>query len=838
MSACHQFMIGGLLSMLFVVGCSGESSLELTPDVQLVQVQTASEQLKSLAPRKDQQVFLTWKDGPPMVMGFRAEDRALARYRPEGAVLEFFTPAWRLAFDPHALKLTELEPSVRQSAKRDAEPEAASRGDLDFALTWQVGDANYQIRMRDPSKTSAIPGKEALYFPVRIVESGNWFQHVAIHDLEAVDADGTVVNEDAGYLELRAWSDRLTFEWHFSDAFSAGGLPTMKFSASSQKFSADTTQTGGKKCLLSLAYLDNRWIQAPAFEPEVSIESPEGAVVGIPDLASQSWMVKMPEIRDWPRQQKGAFPPSALERRTDQPLIIHNRSDQEQEIRLRVRHPRHPITGFVPQLLFGRGGIPTGFPIQISKNWHKKKGQRIPYDGQWAVGSLRLTLPPGSQTPLTYQIIHAQNEGVPIASVAQLSLIGWGYNGFWTQLALGSWGESICFQPGRVMRRALVTDIRPFMVKGVRKGQTYDWASNVGGGDVMALHGEEGQFIPWLQPVTQYLMPGPNMAAVRFNEVLKGGAAHLSTQAMLPRSRDFLRTYFHIRLDVKKKLPVEQLAVFELGTVYYNSGHSKAVFWGQGSGKNGETVVPLEAPVELSSFQNEEQPAWIVMQSGSKDPKARNGFGTRGLIIRGWEARLGGKENAKPWLQAFAAGKQKDELRAALVANPEVKELLPGDFVDCYLEVVVIPPVADAYYGPDLAFQQRLATRQNEWTEVAYEAVNNRPSVSIGGKNLTWPLRVSADGQMQEFTLSGGAGLVPLEIIGLPVYGWNIEEKTPEGWVALGSKFPEEGTKQVAFCLKERTWSALFNLRSAPTNGGSHSRVFRINPKASQPTES
>ena len=80
-----------------------------------------------------------------------------------------------------------------------------------------------------------------------------------------------------------------------------------------------------------------------------------------------------------------------------------------------------------------------------------------PYEGTWINITTRLTLEPHASLDWEYAVAHAQWQGLPASSAAQLSLVGWGFNGFWTQMALGSWGETLCLQPGRTMRRAFET---------------------------------------------------------------------------------------------------------------------------------------------------------------------------------------------------------------------------------------------------------------------------------------------------------------------------------------------------------------------------------------------
>jgi len=82
-------------------------------------------------------------------------------------------------------------------------------------------------------------------------------------------------------------------------------------------------------------------------------------------------------------------------------------------------------------------------------------------------------------------VAYARYGGVPAASHAQLSLIGRGHNQFWDEAAIGSFGESICYEPGRVQRRCFIDDVRPLMTLPAAGGKPWGWAENCGGGDFL-----------------------------------------------------------------------------------------------------------------------------------------------------------------------------------------------------------------------------------------------------------------------------------------------------------------------------------------------------------------
>ena len=137
-------------------------------------------------------------------------------------------------------------------------------------------------------------------------------------------------------------------------------------------------------------------------------------------------------------------------------LQLSNPSDREQVARLMFEKTRggfkqsigSAITG-VSAILRDTDGNPTGIPVQLSKNWHDD-GSDDDYAGQWFHGISQVRLPPKSNIELELSLVYGHWGGVPAASSSQLCLIGWGSNQLWNQAAIGSWGESICFEPDQV----------------------------------------------------------------------------------------------------------------------------------------------------------------------------------------------------------------------------------------------------------------------------------------------------------------------------------------------------------------------------------------------------
>ena len=123
---------------------------------------------------------------------------------------------------------------------------------------------------------------------------------------------------------------------------------------------------------------------------------------------------------------------------------------------LDLRPPAN-ITGLCP-ILCDEDGRPTGIPVQLSKNWHYKP--MGPYLMAYTM------LPPHRAATYVLRVVYGFYGTLPSASHAQLSLIGYNDkgNGRWDQLAIGCWGETICFDMDMSLVDVAITDIRMLMV--------------------------------------------------------------------------------------------------------------------------------------------------------------------------------------------------------------------------------------------------------------------------------------------------------------------------------------------------------------------------------------
>lgn len=472
----------------------------------------------------------------------------------------------------------------------------------------------------------------------------------------------------------------------------------------------------------------------------------------------------------------GAKNPSndAIERVT---LKLSNPTKHEQIARLmfektaRGIHQRigTPITG-VSAMLRDKDGNPTGIPVQLSKNWHNEPEGGV-YAGQWFHGISQLRLPARAEIELELVLTYGHWGGVAAASHSQLCLIGWGSNQLWDQSAMGAWGESICYEPDQAQASCAITDVRPLMVRAMGEGKPWGWTSNVGGGDFFRFFDPSGERVFPRAVRTTYHKQGPCLTEVTYAGHLGQGLMQSATVS-LARTDDLVRGVYRLRLDVTKATDFSRFVLFQIGADTYNSTTERKMAIGDETGMikewntqwGGDTY--RTAPMECTGHM-----PWVSMHEGVARDKPEDGANAnRGVIIRAWKARLGGKD-AAPWIAERGLTRHRlDTSTLDLVPPPGITRLEPGDFIEATIEHVILPQFAKDYYGPNKAQRTALTKDENTWRMIHREAAGNerRVEMKTGQLQRTFPaITICTIDDAAEFTLIGGLGYVPVTFGGL-----------------------------------------------------------------------
>jgi hypothetical protein len=759
-------------------------------------------------PEQADALHLAWVKGPPQLQAWLPIDHYLAGFRDEAAMLGFRSERWGMLFDPRtmtleALTLVDAKDAVADLLDYTRISQQWSKAELD--LTVECEGRVYRPR------GGSFPQDDPLYSPIHLVESGDWFQHIAIYDLELVAESGERLAGTAR-LEIRAWGDRCLFEWAVTPKDRR--VLTSRIELSSDAHGAAQTSESTHGAVRLCVDLSGDRIQPGQTEDQsiaIHVRSKDDYTLGdYPKVGysqqTDSWEIHIPK-QDWPADGGLAFNKALLDRISHFDLKLENRSDQPRELRLRFIHDYHPVSGYVPMIL-DADGEQAGLPLQNSKNWHWYKDKPFPYRGTWINITTRFTLQPHASLDWKYAVVHAQWQGLPASSAAQLSLVGWGWNGFWTQMALGSWGETLCLQPGRTMRRAFITDVRPFMVHG-KTGQPYDWTNNVGGGDIAKFVDEHGKLIMWQGAVREYGMIGPNLSHVRVTERSAQERMRLQIDSYLPRSNSINRSYFQVKLDVLEDIRFQECALFQLGSDYYNEMDAQQIAWGNGNTLAGQARPGpgnwerVMEPIELLG----EQP-WVSLYDNNPKTKTAGRAG-RGLVVRDFVAKIAGKEYHRPWL---VAKRNQKLLNAELLLDPTIVEFKAGDSIEFTVEMDIFPMSADIYCGTDQALKARLQATPDSWELTAHEATHQ--GVRIDGVNAVFPATLSYQGgARQQFKLNSRSGMDTVCVTGLPEPGsWRIGEWVDGAFVELGQRFSVEAGPQIVYQPESKSWTVVLSL--------------------------
>lgn len=142
----------------------------------------------------------------------------------------------------------------------------------------------------------------------------------------------------------------------------------------------------------------------------------------------------------------------------------------------------------------------------------------------------------------------------------------------------------------------------------------------------------------------------------------------------------------------------------------------------------------------------------------------------RGIVIRSWNARLGGKE-CVPWIAEHGvSGRNSESSTIDIVTPPGLTRLEAGDFIEATIEHVIVPQFAAQYYGANVELRTALGKHGNTWGMIHREATGNDLDVEIrtGALLRTSPgIAIQLTGGIAEFTLSKGLAYLPVTFSGL-----------------------------------------------------------------------
>ena len=749
--------------------------------------------------------------------------------RDERKVLAIQTSRYAAALDVPRLEMTHLQRGQHPLAEADALvlANAALFGPPNASLvcTIRAGGSSYRAvaASRDPADC-------------HLVESGRLFQRRQINGLVWEQGAPKL----ASSLEVAAWPDRLTLllrvepvealsgavldlELRARDAFNAAVDPpqaTLEEDPGQNRWVARRSLDdwpAGREETLALVIL-----ATPQPDPAtVEVTARQVVPTASPLRVSYDPTFGWHHIGLRNDGKAAGYSETGNDRIERVALSLTNRSPAERTVRLCFakglpgKGGVFGITG-LSAMLRDEEGYPLGLPLQISKNWHTRKLGR--YLGPWYRGLTMLSVPAETTIELEYTSVNALWGDVPAASHAQLCLVGWGSNQLWEQAAIGSWGESICFEPDQGQRGGAVLDTRPLLVHGLgnQPKRKWGWTCNVGGADFLVYYDAAGNRQWNSRMRTRHRRLGPVLTEVTYAGRSHDGRIDLQYTVSLYRTDDVTRGVYRFRYDVRQPVAFSRLVFFQCGGDDYSYTGERKFARGDERGCTEEWETQWGGnryrtePVEVAG-----RVPWFSMHEAVPRAEGAEAWANRGLVLREWDARLDGRP-ARPWAaERGAKVRGRDTSLVDLLPPPDVRQLQPGDYVEALIEHVVVPQWADDYYGPNENLRAALRRDQNTWKMIRREALGNDLLVEMleGRLVRSRPTLIHAETDRAEFAVTGGLGYVPITIAGLSDYRKpRLEMQTDGGWQPVDQSVYGNDFWQTDYDAQTASWEITYSV--------------------------
>jgi hypothetical protein len=480
------------------------------------------------------------------------------------------------------------------------------------------------------------------------------------------------------------------------------------------------------------------------------------------------------------------------------------------------------VTGMCPMILT-KEGIPTGIPVQLSKNWH--------WEVKGAYAKLYTVFPTSGRYIL--RVSYGFYGTLPSASHAQLCLWGYGQGstGRWDQLAIGCWGETFCidseFSCGV---NGQITDVRGLMM-GSNPKQKWNWTHCAWGGDwLRAYRSSKKLFVNHVK--VAYLSHGPCLTNVQFHGYYGDEAVKFVVGVRTLRTDDYCRTFLEFKYEVLKDISFKQ---GYLHSMLQRTFHTPSVAYGNSAGLIEQKVIPdglknNETFVENKLFEGN-APYWVAFPDSDQFPPNQEGqkqmpSGTKNMIIRTFDANISGKKFKTPSFslvnEISSWSKQGD--KPSMTTNIElpngIQNMGPGDSVEMVVEWTTHSREAREYYGPNSNYRSFLSLNSKSWKIPFREAQLNDAMFSVevvvGGTVLNkYPVQIYVTSESGvKLRVVAGVGAVPMEFSGLKHTNYRLHfmnKKTGKEEMLDQSSKVGNDYWQTEFDFKRLTYTMTFN---------------------------
>lgn len=488
--------------------------------------------------------------------------------------------------------------------------------------------------------------------------------------------------------------------------------------------------------------------------------------------------------------------------------------------------------GYVP-MIRRTDGEQTGISVQISKNWHSyDNGDTAQYppthykrylEGKWSMCYAMIEVPAGEEIEYEYCVAYAKWGGVYSVSHAQLCLIGYASDWIWDQSCLGSWGESVCYDPDRCLGRSLIDDTRPFGMSTVAGSyMQYHWTDNIGGADFLWYYSlDENQQLKEGRIINQkvnYRSQGPNMSDVVYLGRTADGCLDAFINIRMGRTDDIIRCYYTITYQVVKDLTFSELALFKLGAEKYADTQFSQVAYGNDQEilrEGGNVFVATEVQ------ETEGNNPWFMIYDADSIRNPANKMFT----VREFAAEINGQTYTQPSFRLTRTNNGQAQPSVELsVPAAAGKTLKAGSRIDMVIEMAVLPnPSADpasSYYGQS-DYLRATMDLFNTPESALQQAKGNSISVtaSVGTLRGRYPVEIdaAAGSVAAQFSMTGGLGYTPVVFNKLDAAdGYKLQANIGGEWVDVVQAGTKGETKDFYSVrqLADGSYQWIFNVKN------------------------
>lgn len=474
------------------------------------------------------------------------------------------------------------------------------------------------------------------------------------------------------------------------------------------------------------------------------------------------------------------------------------------------------IVGGAPLLRDADTLEPIGIPVQISKNWH---------DGAWYHLYTLIEVPAESAVEYEYTCASSKWGETFAVSHAQLCLIGYGGNQLWDESALGCYGESITYDPDMNLGRAMIDDVRPFLIDGSKDGKSgkWQWTGNVGGADFLVYFDQSNRKQILVRNKTNYIYQAPNLTNVVYTGISRDGNIEAEIITQMGRTDDVVRTYYHLKYSFIKDTTFERLALFQMAADRYGDNRFRRFAYGNKNEVLFDESVPDSG---LPGYQNVNDRfietkgncPWFMLYDSSDIPEE---VGNVMFTIRGYKAEINGKSYTQPYFNIIntkdGVFQKSFELSVPIVDNNTIKA---GSTVEATVEYCILPSDKNRYYGPSDYLNAVPASEYNTTSMAVRQARDNdvKVEVSVGSLIRRHPIEIMIDASSEtaaQFIISGGLGYTPLTFKGLGCYdGWRLEKKSGSSWERNDQSVMGNDYWQCYYDSAKDTYELIYNIKN------------------------